>query len=467
MKKNSLLKSIGIILLILVILSWIIPAGYLNGGEVTSTSFKRMGLFELGEFPFFSLNVFLDKFLFVLLVGGFYGVLSKTGKYRNMLEKIAKSLKGKEEIFIVFITLITALLTAVFDFDIMLFIFIPAIISIILLMGYDKIVAFLATFGATFIGIIGNMFSFNMNAFINNMLNLSLKSNIAIKVALFVVSVIVYIIFLIYYSRKHKTQIENAEEKIPLLGSKQQVKRSSWPLYFIFICLFVILILTTTHWVDTFNLKIFQSFHEWIRTWTIGKKHTVLYYILGESHELGAWKLLDITKLVVLATIFIGLYYKLSFEEIIKAMTEGFKKTLKPALIIILALIVLVITAYHPFFITIINWIIHLSSKFNIFLVSIVTVLSALFNIEYIYLTQSSIPLITSIFTATSAIKTTAIISQAFYGLSMFFVPTSLMLILGLTYLDIPYTEWLKKTWKLLLALLVVIIVIITISVII
>ena len=33
----------------------------------------------------------------ILAVGGFYGVLSKTNVYRNTLEKIAKSLKGKSQ----------------------------------------------------------------------------------------------------------------------------------------------------------------------------------------------------------------------------------------------------------------------------------------------------------------------------------------------------------------------------------
>ena len=35
----------------------------------------------------------------------------------------------------------------------------------------------------------------------------------------------------------------------------------------------------------------------------------------------------------------------------------------------------------------------------------------------------------------------------------MFVVPTSAALVLGLTYLNIPYTEWIKKTWKLALIL--------------
>ena len=38
----------------------------------------------------------------------------------------------------------------------------------------------------------------------------------------------------------------------------------------------------------------------------------------------------------------------------------------------------------------------------------------------------------------------------------MFAAPTSALLVFGLTYLGVPYTEWIKKTWKLILGLLAV-----------
>ena len=47
----------------------------------------------------------------------------------------------------------------IFDFNLITFIFIPAIISIILDMKYDKNTAFMATFGAFFVGIIGSTIS--------------------------------------------------------------------------------------------------------------------------------------------------------------------------------------------------------------------------------------------------------------------------------------------------------------------
>ena len=52
-----------------------------------------------------------------------------------------------------------------------------------------------------------------------------------------------------------------------------------------------------------------------------------------------------------------------------------------------------------------------------------------------------------------------AFIIQSIYNLVMIIAPTSVGLIIGLYYLDIPYNKWFKFIWKLLLILFVIIIV--------
>ena len=52
------------------------------------------------------------------------------------------------------------------------------------------------------------------------------------------------------------------------------------------------------------------------------------------------------------------------------------------------------------------------------------------------------------------------------YGFTMLFAPTSLVLMLTLSYLDINYSKWLKNIWKLLLEFLVVILIVLAIVII-
>ena len=76
-----------------------------------------------------------------------------------------------------------------------------------------------------------------------------------------------------------------------------------------------------------------------------------------------------------------------------------------------------------------------------------------------LYVVQSSVPYMAGLYA--ESINSFAIIVQAIYGLTMFVAPTSTMLILGLEILNIPYKEWLKKSYKLVLELLAIIIVVV------
>ena len=465
MKKNGLLKIIGILALIIMVLSWIIPASYYSGSTVIDLGTMPVGIFDILSYPFLSFQYFIQTVVFILTVGALYGILENTGKYRNILEKLVKRLKGKEQLFIIVITLILTALSSILGLNLMMFIFIPALVSTILLMGYDKITAFLITIIPMFIGMIGSTYSIYINGYINQVTGITGFSNdLLTKVALLVIGYVIYIMFTLNYAKKVKKSKIEAEEEIPFIGEKKQVKKSSWPISVIFAIIFVLVILAPTPWVDVFGVEFFTNLHEAISNWTIGE-YTIGANLLGYIEEFGSWTYLEISMIVFAAAIIIGFVYKQKLSEIIENMLNGLKKMLKPALLVSFSMMIIIMTAYHPFYITVTDYIINLSENFNIFLTSFITIIGSVLNVDMIYLAQSSIPLIAGTFPATEAINSLAIITQSFYGLTMLIAPTSTLLILGLTYLDIPYIEWLKKSWKFLLELFVVIVIIIFISV--
>ena len=465
MKKNGLLKIIGILALIIMVLSWIIPASYYSGSTVIDLGTMPVGIFDILSYPFLSFQYFIQTVVFILTVGALYGILENTGKYRNILEKLVKRLKGKEQLFIIVITLILTALSSILGLNLMMFIFIPALVSTILLMGYDKITAFLITIIPMFIGMIGSTYSIYINGYINQVTGITGFSNdLLTKVALLVIGYVIYIMFTLNYAKKIKKSKIEAEEEIPFIGEKKQVKKSSWPISVIFAIIFVLVILAPTPWVDVFGVEFFTNLHEAISNWTIGE-YTIGANLLGYIEGFGSWTYLEISMIVFAAAIIIGFVYKQKLSEIIENMLNGLKKMLKPALLVSFSMMIIIMTAYHPFYITVTDYIINLSENFNIFLTSFITIIGSVLNVDMIYLAQSSIPLIAGTFPATEAINSLAIITQSFYGLTMLIAPTSTLLILGLTYLDIPYIEWLKKSWKLLLELFVVIVIIIFISV--
>ena len=465
MKKNGLLKIIGILALIIMVLSWIIPSSYYSGSTVIDLGTMPVGIFDLLSYPFLSFQYFIQTVVFILTVGTLYGVLENTGKYRNILEKLVKRLKGKEQLFIVIITLILTALSSILGLNLMMFVFIPALVAIILLMGYDKITAFLITIIPMFIGMIGSTYSIYINGYINQVIGITgFDNDLLTKVALLVIGYVIYIMFTLNYAKKAKKAKLDSEEEIPFIGEKKQVKKASWPIYVIFAIIFILLILAPTPWADVFGAEFFSKLHETITDWTIGE-YPLVANLLGYLEGFGSWTYLEISMIIFAAAIIIGFTYKQKLSEIIDNMLNGLKKILKPALLVSFSMMIIIMTAYHPFYITITDYIINLSDNFNIFLTSFITIIGSVLNVDMIYLAQSSIPLIAGTFPATEAINSLAIITQSFYGLTMLIAPTSTLLILGLTYLDIPYVEWLKKSWKLLLELFVVIVIIIFISV--
>ena len=103
---------------------------------------------------------------------------------------------------------------------------------------------------------------------------------------------------------------------------------------------------------------------------------------------------------------------------------------------------------------TIADFILKATSKFNIFFSTITMILGSVLHVDMLYVVNYVIPQIAGQNVSTTVM---ALLAQGIYGVTMFVAPTSVALVLGLSYLGIPYKEWLKRTWKLLVALLVIV----------
>lgn len=472
MKKNTMFKIIAIMAMVAYVLSWIIPASSASGSSIASLGLKRVSLYNIIEYPYLALQFFLQPLLFILAVGGLYGVLSETGKYRNKLEKIAKSMKGKETLFLVLTAFVLAALSSVFGLNLMLFIFIPALVGIILLMGYNKITAFLTTFISPLIGVIGSTYGVYVTGYINQIVGTTFETEIVAKVALFVISFVIFTAFLIKYANKtrNKGQV-NEEELTLLLGEKKQSKKASWPLFVVMGLLFVLLILGYTDWQSVFGTTFFTDLHTTLTVdFTIGD-HAILGYLFDGLTNFGKWYYSEMIVMIIIASIILSFVYDLKIDNGLKAFGKGVVSLLKPALIVIFAYVMVLVSAYHPYIVTITDWIVTLISKTSgvfgqiiyIIMTSFDTVLSSVFNVEMLYVVQSTLPYLSSVYSETA--NSLAIITQSIYGLTSFVAPTSTMMLLGLTYLGISYKEWLKTSWKLVLELLAVILVIIAVVV--
>ena len=258
MKKTGLFKILLFTLLGIVVATWIFSASYFTNGQLTNLDMYNVGFFDFWQLLFgaFEFSYFIQILLLVLSVGALYGILGKTGKYRAWVDRIVNRQKGSELMFIIITSIVIAVLSSVFDYGFALFIFYPLLISIILAMGYDKHTAFLATFGAQLIGIIGSTLGANTAGAINTILLSENNNAIAVRIGLLVCALGV----LIYFLTKAKRDVSKVNEKDDMFaGEKISNKYSKTGIIVVFCLLFVILVLACTNWSTTFKVDFFTN----------------------------------------------------------------------------------------------------------------------------------------------------------------------------------------------------------------
>ena len=103
-KKYGLLKVLAGLLALIVVLTYFL--------EDRQGAISRLALGDVLLNYLQSYYYFFDTTLFILVVGGFYGVLNKIPAYKKMLKGIAKRMEGKSKLFVIVSTVVLALVSA-------------------------------------------------------------------------------------------------------------------------------------------------------------------------------------------------------------------------------------------------------------------------------------------------------------------------------------------------------------------
>ena len=535
--KNNAVKVLLITILMLLLLTWILPAAYYSG-EYIDQGRTQMGLFDLVNYPITSFSYFGYIAFFIVLVGGFYGILYKIPAYRSFLNKIVEGFEGKEKLALSLMVIIISLLVSVCGLQFGIAVFVPFIVSIILLMGFDKMVAALVVAGSASVGLIGSTYAYNNLSILLENLSLANDYQIVIRFLILLVGIVLLLfnIFMYIKSKKsnkvEKKTVKTAsvvEEKIvsnkKVNEDKKEVKKSTsnkshnsskngkgnnskkksnnrsasrknpnkaalkdediivikenmvedkelipnvtdgkhsiWPFVTLFVLLFIVLVLAFIPWNDNgFKISLFDDITDAVKEFEINK-FPLFFKILGTNfNAFGSWSITDMILPLALVVCLLSFIYKLKFDDILDGFVKGAKKALAPAVVVILVYTVLVLVTYHPFQLVLYKLLLGLTKKFNIVTTAIVAVLASIFNADISYSFQSVVPYFTSVVKGLEDFSIAGIIFQSMYGFAMLFAPTSLVLMAVLSYLDVPYKEWLKTIWKLLLELFIILFII-------
>lgn len=547
--KSTSLKVVLISTLALMLLTWILPAAYYSSGQYIDQGHQQMGLFDLFNYPVTALSYFGYIAFFVLAIGAFYGILNKIPAYRTFLDKFVSKVRGTEKFVLVIIILLLAVLTSIGGMQLALLALFPMLVSIILLMGFDKMVAAMTLVGSVMIGMAGSTYAYGNTNIILTILSINITSEMITKVVILVLGLVLLIANIMLYIKKtdsvtkviakdSKKNMEKEDKKLEVKetkvvkeekttkssssskttkstsksskssksnsknGTKKNTKSSSrknikaavkdeevivvkeavnggdavtklvpsevstqhniWPFSLMFILFFVLLVLAYLPWVNGFGVNAFTDATKAVSEFELFG-FPIFGKLLGTVNSFGNWTVVDMLLPMALIILFLALVYKVKVQDILDGALAGIKKALPLGLIVVLLYACLVIVTYHPFQLVIYKTLLGVIDKFGVvgaLMSSLVAMLASIFNVDPSYTFQSVLIYLASVVTDNTVYPVIGVIFQAMYGFTMLFAPTSVILMVVLSYLDIPYTKWIKTIWKLLLEVLLVLLIV-------
>lgn len=529
-KSKSIFTVVLATILVVVLCTWIFPSASYQSTLVEGERLQ-VGLFDLFSYPMVAATYFGYVVVYTLAVGMFYGVANKIPAYHLLIEKIKKLYTGREALFLAIVMVLISAIVSVTGLSFgMIFVF-PFIISVVLAMGYNKLVAASVTVGSVMAGLAGTTLGNSTVSYMNQLLGVDIMDEMISKVVILVVFVIILVANVLLYAKKTKSntisaevvdtkkKVEKSEEEAKPkkeVSKKDSTKKTStkkttsakkattskkttetkktksskatkskstrasmaknndevlkvknkekkpkcWPFVLIFDLMIIILALAVFDWSGVFEITWFSDAKEAINDFKV-LGFPIFSKLLGTYSEFGSWGFnVEIPAFIMISTLILALVYRVKCEDLAKGIEDGVKKAVKPAIVMLLVYVVLIIATYHPFQLMITKFILDLTSGLNVVTMSIVAMFASLFNVDSIYVAQSTVPYVMSIIGKADLYPLVGIIFQAIYGLMMLVLPTSVILVGTLSYLNVSYGEWLKYIWKMFVELLIVLLVI-------
>lgn len=482
-EKHDLIKLTGICILLVVILSWIISSGYFSAGVISYAEINRIGIFDLTTYSVLTVMYYFLVFMFIFVVGGFYKFLGSLDAYDSLTSKIASVFTGKEKLFVAISTLVFACLSGISTESVVLLAIIPFAITILSKLKVDKITGLVATFGGVLIGILGATYSTSIIGHLADTgygLGVSYGYELITVVVLFAIAYLLLTYFAFARMNKAKANkdvalledpfmrpIKVEEEKKSKKKTTKVRKVSTVGLSILLVITFVVLILAFIGWDAAFGVDVFTNAYNWTKEATIFN-HEIFAYILG-IHEgssvvqnilgaFGSWDLLLASGVILVSSLLIKLVYHVPFDKMLDEFGEGFKKSGKTVFVALMVYIVWILSVVFPTMPSIVAKITEgLGTNIGTLFAS--GALTSLFVVDFQYVVN----MIGSLFANFSNVNVAALILQTSYGMIQFIAPTSVILMIGLSMLNIKFKDYFKFIWKFLLPMLAVIIIIMVI----
>ena len=460
-KKNDKVIIILITILAFLVLSWFIKISSVNtSGMLVDGEIIRLGLFEILSMIFYSFQREIDVILYILIVGGCYEILKNTKSYRKLVDKTSMLIKGRENIAFAVIILLMGLYVSISSELLSLFWIIPFIVSVFLRLGCDRITAISASFGGIFVGYLGQTFGTYGFKNILDATGVVYSDYIWQKWVIFGIAYVLYVLFGILHMKHVKKKDRTSsdlycpeklnEDKIP-----KRKKTKVWPTIVVMVITLIIVLLGYISWNDSFDVKFFTELNTSFQSAMMVNDVALPSTFIGASMSgLGEWSdFVHVVFLLLIATFIVALINRVSISDMISDFGKGAKKISKVAIIYALVYTLLYLFALSPWPATIIHAIFG-ENSYNLFTLFIASFLITIFCVDPGYAAAVYGPFLTYAFADNIIVST--IVWRLGGALAALIVPTSFVLLMALSYVDVSYKSWIKYIWKFVVSFAIV-----------
>ena len=442
MKKYNVFKILFITTLVAILCSFVIPQSQIGYSGIEKGEINPITFIDSISNGLTSFSVFIASFVYILSIGIFYEVIKKSDKYEAVVNNTAAKFKNKK-VFIIISVLTFGLLTSVIGDVMPMLIFVPVFIDIAKKLGYDGKTAILSTLGAIIFGSVGSLYT----NYTNQILAVSVTTNIILKIIVLIVSLIGLILFVVLGSKVKSVKLEKVNTK------------KAFPIVLAFDIILILIMLGMTPWKAYFNFNGFADFHKTLVEFKV-LKVSLFDALLGKTLlAFGEWTIYSLIVVLLVVSVILALIYRFKIDNFLETVSKGIRKALPYALILVLANVILVGVYNSGFFVTVIKAI--GSMKDKVLSATTVSLLSSIVYPDYSYASQFTVSTLAAVISKKTIYASLAIIFQFIYSLGLLISPTSILLLLGLRYENIRYKDWFKYIYKFFLLVFIIFFIII------
>lgn len=411
---------IAAIILLCAVMTWFVPGGQYVKAEDGSLSYESVDsvpqTWQIFTAVYHGFVKQAGIIIFILVVGGAFWLLNATGAVEAGIKRFISKIGNRDKIVLAALTILFSLAGAVFGMSEETIPFVGIVVPLAVSMGYDAFMGMLVVYVASNVGFSSAFLNPFTVGIAQGMADLPLFSGMGYRLFCWGILTTLLVVFVIFYAHKVRKQPSNAEA----IETEPLTKRQSWVL--ITLALTVVILIVGVTCLD--------------------------------------WYMPEITGLFLAMGIICGIIAGFRSDRIVSELMAGAKDILSAALVVGFASGIIVILQDGK----IIDSVLHsmqegLDGSGEVGSLSAMYGIQALINFVIPSATAKAaitIPIMAPFSDMVGVSRQAMVLAFQFGdGFTNMITPTSGVLVAALAMARIPYTEWVKWIWKMVLVLLI------------